>query len=113
MISQEYKDWISDFEYETEKSVNILNAKVDLSERYEKLKFCLEVNDKECYVMMRDLDSARELALENLIMYDQDVWGRDEEYAKEKAEDQWCRILTGEDFGCEKTSNGHIYWEEI
>lgn len=119
MISDnELKEWVLDFEYETGYEVDPVTLKSDEQLGYPQVKFCIWKFPERCFVIMRDETEAKQLAMERVIEnydYDQDCPMDDdwemEGYAREKAEHEWCKVLSGEDFGCDELSAGQVFWE--
>ena len=116
----ELASWMDNFSKKTGKrNIGITSVNWKTKEGYDWLEFCLKEPSKECYVMMRDKTDARLLARRLVIKncdFDQDCPKDDLEkelYAREKAEDEWCSVLSGEDYGCEETNKGHVYWQEL
>lgn len=88
---------------------------------YPQVNFCLDNKPEICYEMMKNETEAkllaREIIEEDCIKgYDQDCPQNSLElelYSREKAENEWCRAVSGEDFGCEETDSGYVYWQEL
>jgi len=115
MISKEdQKEWLLDFEFNERLEHDPRTTRVVEEHGYPQLKFCLWKKPDHCYVMM-DIEDAFELAAyiaENYASYEYDDIDDLDEYTQAVERDM-CKLLSGEDFGCEGTGNDAYYWREV
>ena len=111
------REWIRDFEWETglvhdPRTVRTEKISIDGKFVYEQFKFCIRDAPDECYIMLKDRDEAFDVAYYIASNYDQDYWHLSYDDLLQEVNDDLCKILSGEDFGCEITGSGQYYWQD-